>query len=131
MQEHKFIVTKKKGKLAKWLRIRGYDTIYCKKRETAELVITALRDGRTLLTRSSFLTKHKGINIINIKHDQAEEQVTQLAQFLGLAFGKEDIFQRCIEYNHPLEKIEKSEVKEQVPDYVYDTNEKFKKYTKC
>jgi uncharacterized protein with PIN domain len=126
MEEIKFIVTNELGKLAKWARMLGYDTVYYKKTDPSEIIITALKDERILLTRSSSLTKHRGVNIINITHDHVEEQVNELAQSLGLTFKEEDIFQRCIECNQPLEKIEKSEAKGKVPERVYEENDEFK-----
>lgn len=39
------------GKLARWLRILGFDTLYHRHMEDRELISTAVSEGRWLLTR--------------------------------------------------------------------------------
>ncbi len=131
MQQQKFIVTQELGKLAKWLRILGYDCVYYDKKAVSELIVQVLRDRRVLLTRSETFTKYKGIQMLIIKHDHVEEQVEQAVQEMGLTLDEEGIFQRCVECNTPLEDIAKEEIKEKVPEYVFQTQEKFKKCPGC
>lgn len=131
MQQQKFIVTQELGKLAKWLRILGYDCVYYDKKAVSELIVQVLRDRRVLLTRSETFTKYKGIQTLIIKHDHVEEQVEQAVQEMGLTLDEEGIFQRCVECNTPLEDIAKEEIKEKVPEYVFQTQEKFKKCPGC
>lgn len=47
----KFIVTNELGKLARWLRIAGFDTIYQKEDNFSAFIINSLREGRMILTR--------------------------------------------------------------------------------
>ena len=44
------------GKLAKWLRMLGYDTVYIPDADDDELVRIAVREDRLLLTRAANLT---------------------------------------------------------------------------
>ncbi|MGB2599172.1 MAG: Mut7-C RNAse domain-containing protein [Candidatus Omnitrophota bacterium] len=131
MKEAKFIATQELGKLAKWLRILGHDCVYYDKKETPGLIIRALRDRRILLTRSATLTKYKGIRVLVIKHDHVEEQVEQVVQELGFALDEEGIFQRCVECNTLLGDFARDEAKEKVPEYVFQTQERFKKCPTC
>jgi len=131
MQQQKFIVTQELGKLAKWLRILGYDCVYYDKKAVSELIVQVLRDRRILLARSETFTKYKGIQALVIKHDHVEQQVEQIVRELGLTLDEENIFRRCVECNTPLEDITKEEIKEKVPEYVFQTQEKFKKCPGC
>jgi uncharacterized protein with PIN domain len=127
----KFIVTQELGKLAKWLRILGYDCVYYDKKEIPDLIIQALRDKRILLARSPSLEKYKGIREVTIKSDHVEEQVEQVIRALGLVLDEGKLFQRCVECNSPLEDLPKEKAKEKVPDYVFQTQEQFKRCPKC
>ena len=131
MQQQKFIVTQELGKLAKWLRILGYDCVYYDKKAVSELIVQVLRDRSILLTRSETFTKYKGIQALIVKHDHVEQQVEQVVRELGLALDEENIFRRCVECNTLLEDIAKEGIKEKVPEYVFHTQEKFKKCPGC
>ena len=131
MEEKKFIVTQELGKLAKWLRILGYDCVYYDKKEVADLIINALRDHRILLARSPALEKYKGIQKVIVKSDHVEEQVEQLIGELGIAIDEDMLFRRCVECNCLLEDLPKEKTKEKVPDYVFETQEVFKKCPQC
>ena len=43
------------GKLAKWLRILGYDTLFINPIDDDELVEIALREGRVVLTKDTHI----------------------------------------------------------------------------
>ncbi|MFQ5951869.1 MAG: Mut7-C RNAse domain-containing protein [Candidatus Omnitrophota bacterium] len=131
MQETKFIVTQELGKLAKWLRILGYDCVYYDGKEVPDLIIQTIRDKRILLTRSSALTKYKGINVIVINSDHVEEQVEQVIKELGLKLEDEKLFRRCVECNFELEDMPKAKAEGKVPEYVFQTQEAFKRCPRC
>jgi uncharacterized protein with PIN domain len=131
MEEIKFIVTQELGKLAKWLRILGYDCIYYEKKDAAGLIIQALRDGRVLLTRSAAFTKYKGIRALVVEHDHVEEQVEQAVRELGLGVDEGEIFKRCVECNALLRDLSGDQVRGKVPDYVFRTQERFKICPSC
>jgi len=127
----RFIVTKEMGKLAKWLRILGYDSVYYDKSDTPGLIIRALREERILLTRSDGLTKYKGIKLVVIKHDHVEDQLDQTVEELGFQVEEKHVFTRCIECNAPLNGISKAKIEGKVPEYVLKTQEIFKICPEC
>ena len=49
----RFVVDINVGRLAKWLRVMGYDTIFPKENGDNVLVRIALRENRVLVTRDS------------------------------------------------------------------------------
>jgi uncharacterized protein with PIN domain len=131
MKETGFIVTEELGKLAKWLRVLGYDCVYHAGDRESDLVIQALRDRRVLLTRTERLRKYTGIKTVVIKHDHVEDQVEQVVLELGLPLDEDGFFQRCVECNEMLSGVEKSDIKGKVPEYVFDTQDGFKACPAC
>ena len=131
MRDEKFIITGELGKLAKWLRILGYDSVYYDKKDIAGLIIQALRDKRILLTRSSVLTKYTGVQVMVVESDHVENQVEQITRGFGLPLDEKFFFRRCIECNTLLEDIAKNEVKDKVPEYVFETQDSFKRCPRC
>jgi uncharacterized protein with PIN domain len=131
MRDQKFIVTRELGKLAKWLRILGYDSVYHDKKETSSLIIRALREERILLTRSPALEKYKGIRVVIVGHDLVEDQLEQVARELGLPVDDKEMFRRCVECNTLLELRAKEDVRDKVPEYVFNTQECFKICPRC
>lgn len=131
MRDMRFIVTEELGKLAKWLRILGYDCVYYSKKDISGLIIQALREKRVLVTRSSAFTKFHGIRIIVSGSDFVEEQLDELTRELDLPLDDSGIFRICVECNTPLEDIKKEEVRDRVPEYVYNTQDLFKRCPVC
>jgi hypothetical protein len=127
----KFILTKELGRLAKWLRILGYDACYFKEDNKGLLLIEALRDERIILTRNSRLPQAKGIPMIKIKSDYLKEQIKQVWKDLKLKADEALMFSRCIICNVQLVEIEKEKIKDEVPEYVYNTQKDFITCPKC
>lgn len=127
----KFIAAKELGRLAKWLRIMGYDVVYFDKGEKRELIIKSLREERIILTRDSRMSKYSGVRLIHINTDFVEEQIKQILTELNIKPEEEKLFSRCVICNEPLAGIEKKDVKDKVAPYVYETQEHFMKCQKC
>ena len=121
----KFILTKELGKLCKWLRILGFDSVYFKENNKGLLLLEALRQSRIILTRNHNISKERSVKVINIKSQNLKEQLTQLIQELNLNLDKEKMFSRCVICNLELEYIEKEKIKEKVPEYVFSTQNDF------
>lgn len=126
----KFIVDVMLGKLAKWLRILGYDTLYKRDWEDDELIELARAEGRILLTADRELWRRRQVNRkIFISSDRWQEQLRELARVLPLDIG--GLFTRCIECNLPLEQVSREEVRGLVPPYVHATQEDFGRCPNC
>jgi hypothetical protein len=127
----KFLLTKELGRLAKWLRILGFDTEYFIKDNAGSLIIQALRDERTILTRNQHLPQSKGIRIILIESETIKEQVKEILEKLKIKPDEESMFKRCILCNEELMDIAKEKVKDKVPEYVFKTQKDFITCPKC
>lgn len=127
----KFLLTKELGRLAKWLRILGFDAVYFKQDNLSSLIIQALRDNRIILTRNHRLPKLRGFKIVVIKAEKIKEQLSEVLKVLEIKADSDRMFSRCIICNEELIDIEKEKVKDKVPEYVFKTQEDFVTCPKC
>lgn len=130
-QAERFILTRELGRLAKWLRILGYDAIYFDSDNVSTLIIKSLRENRIILTRNSKLTRHKGAGIILLSSDFLGKQLKELTRQLKLKPEKEAMFSRCVICNELLKVLEKQKAEGKVPPYVFETQEDFVTCPKC
>jgi hypothetical protein len=127
----KFIVTQELGRLAKWLRILGCDTLYFESGNRSSLIITALREERIILTRDLRVGRHPGMKMVTIKSDFIKDQLKQVLEELGIHPIEEEMFSRCVICNERLAEIEKQKVKDRVPEYVFQTQDNFVTCPSC
>ncbi len=125
----KFLADGMLGRLAKWLRILGYDTAYDSAADDHELVRRARAEGRILLTRDTGLARRKGVQALLIHSQNVEEQVRQVLEDLNLT--PENAFSRCPICNLLLEELDPSVAKTRVPPYVHATHAKFRTCPRC
>jgi uncharacterized protein with PIN domain len=131
----KFVVDHNVGKLARWLRLMGYDARFFRGENDAELVAIALKEGRIIVTRDTrimqrrLVTKGK-LKALLIESDQPEQQIRQLIDSLHLDW-RFNPFSLCLECNQPLVERKKAELKELVPPYVFKTQDQFRQCPKC
>jgi uncharacterized protein with PIN domain len=127
-----FIADKTLGKLAKWLRILGYDTIYWRSDDLTGLLSRALEEGRALITKDSKLYQGKGtVRALLIQEDNPFLQLQEVLRHFRLPVNKEMLFTRCLICNASLEEVVPEEVKEEVPDYIYHTHQEFSRCPSC
>ncbi len=124
----KFIADVMLGKLAKYLRICGYDISYYKDMDDASLIDKALREDRMLLTRDKRMLERKEIRDDRIKYAYIESkaiksQLDQMKDAHNLKLTPNLL--RCIKCNRLLKPILKDEAKDHVPRYVFETQENF------
>ena len=127
----RFIVDDMLGKLAKWLRILGYDTIYHTFMPDADLLAMATRERRTLLTRDTELLKREAIGPhLFIEYDAPKQQLRQVVQALHLD-TKRFLFSRCLICNERIVPVDREKVADRVPAYTYATQEGFSQCPTC
>ena len=113
------------GKLARKLRILGFDTLYESSIEEEEVLEKA--KGRILLTRDKELAKRAGG--VYIESDDYREQLRTVAKKFGLS--DENMLTRCSVCNEVLVPIDKEKIKDRVPKYVYEHHDEFYICPKC
>jgi hypothetical protein len=128
----KFICDNMLGKLAKWLRIVGYDTSYYSFIEDKELIEKALKENRIILTRDTQIVKQKKVvKYVFIESDYVIEQLNQIVKELNINITENKLFSICLICNKKLSKVKKEEVKQKVPTYVYQTKRNFAFCSQC
>jgi len=131
----RFIVDSNVGKLAKWLRMLGYDAVFFDGEDDAYMIDRALKEGRVILTRDTQVMKRGVITsgrlkAILIDSDQPEPQVRQVIDTLHID-SQSRLFTVCLECNNPLEERSKEEVEQRVPPYVFQTQQQYMECPVC
>jgi uncharacterized protein len=116
------------GKLARWLRLMGFDTRYMQG-EDAAIAHCARAEGRVLLTRDHTLAERKGLRTILLRAETLEAQLAEVIAVLGTP--SPEVPARCMHCNVPLAAIPKKDAGERVPAYVLETHETFQECRKC
>jgi hypothetical protein len=116
------------GRLAKWLRVLGYDTVYWRG-DDAGLVRLAVAERRLVLTRDTRLPPRlpPGQTLF-IESDHYDEQIRQVIDRLGWPTRTGH---RCLRCNLLLEAADKAELRGQVPEFVWLRHDKFVRCPGC
>jgi uncharacterized protein with PIN domain len=129
----KFVADCMLGKLAKWLRMLGYDTAFIPNADDDELVRIAVREDRVLLTRDRRLCDRRMVRkrCIFVDWGTTRDQVKQVFRELGLKLRESDLFTRCTICNSEIVPVEKANIKGRVPPYVYETQSAYGYCPRC
>ncbi len=129
--EARFLADSMLGKLARWLRILGFDCAHEEEIPDAQLVRRAIDERRTLLTRDRALPDEwrvAGIYVV-----RAEQTYDQLAEVLR-RFEISDavrLFRRCSRCNARLEVVRPEEVADRVPPDVVARQQELRQCGEC
>ncbi len=123
-----FAVAQPLGRLARWMRLMGFDTLY-------EPGVTPARFEKRChegiyLTRTRAAGEQTGKRI-QIETDRVKEQLQEVVSALGLQMSDLNPFSRCAGCNAVVHKMDKQRLKSQVPDYVWETHRHFSRCSQC
>lgn len=131
----RFVADQNVGKLGRWLRMLGFDTLLFDGQDGGEMVRLALVESRIILTRDTHIIERKlviggKLKVLLLTSDSPAEQICQVIVSLGL---KEMFrpFTLCIEDNHPLYERNKEAVKDKLPPFVFKTQQEFMQCPLC
>lgn len=129
----KFLADAMLGKLAKWLRILGYDTLYMPDVDDDQIVRATIREDRILLTRDRYLCERRIVRsrCVFVDWGTTSEQVRQVLSTLDLHPKASELFTRCAVCNGEIIPISKESEKDRIPPYVYKTQSDFGKCSQC
>ena len=127
MEEIKFIADAMLGKLSKWLRILGCNTLYYRDHEIDMLLFLAVNENRHILTRQTRLKDRRDLKdrLLFIKDNGTMNQLKEVITHYNLHINSENIFTRCVICNQKLSEISPELVQGKVPDYVASTEKSF------
>ena len=95
------------------------------------LIVAALKDDRVVLTRNHRMPLGRGVPIIQISSELVQEQLVEVCSTMGISPSASEIFSRCTVCNEPLRVIEKPAIKDKVPAYVFETQDRYFTCPKC
>lgn len=125
----KFIADVMLGRLAKRLRLLGYDVLYDPALDDNEIVRLSLEQRRVILTRDAALAARPlASNHLFVRNDHVEEQ---LKQVLAISPADASPLTRCSLCNEPLAPMTRQEARDLVPPYVFEKNETFLQCRTC
>lgn len=129
-EECKFIVDAMCGKLARWLRFLGIDTLYMHDADPCAVENLARKTGRIIVTRSNRFAKRKGVQVVVLKEESLENQLVELNGQVKLRTSTRSL-RRCSQCNEPLREISAGKVRGRVPPFVYRTQDSFLECPTC
>ncbi len=126
------------GRLTRWLRLIGFDTLYYPHITDSLLLRRAREEERILLTRDTRLVKVRGLRRFLLLHendplDQLKEIISsfELGQCINDRLGGSLPVSRCPLCNSPLHDIAKDRAKGAVPEYIFRTHSAIRHCNVC
>jgi uncharacterized protein with PIN domain len=110
----RFILDVHLGKLARYLRMLGFDSLYRNDYDDPEIVALSKKEKRIILTRDVILLKNNDVTHgLWIRSQKSSEQVKEVICRLNL-HQQIKPFDRCMECNGQIVKIEKNKILDQI-----------------
>jgi uncharacterized protein with PIN domain len=126
----RFAADRMLGRLARWLRILGYDVAYGPHLGGRTLVACARRERRLLLTRDTRLRRDRQLPPhVFVRSDHFREQLREVAAAVPLRGAA--LLARCLECNRPLDEVSREAARDRVPPYVWETQARFQGCAGC
>lgn len=128
----KFLTDPSLGKLSKWLRVLGFDTIYYRGDIDRNFLRKAERERRVVLTRKKDMAKRSfSGRMILVSEDSIQRQVEEVIRKLLLKPEPDNFFSLCLKCNRELKEVSKRDVEGIVPDYVSEKYSNFRMCPEC
>ena len=131
-ENFKFITDASLGRLAKWLRLLGYDTVVFTKEAGRDLMRQANAERRIVLTRRHDMTERQFSGILHLITDvDAGRQINDVIEKFSLKTDRQKMFGICLECNEKLSTVSREEVRDLVPQYVFENCTEYNRCPKC
>jgi uncharacterized protein with PIN domain len=131
MRDPRFVADTHLGKLARHLRMAGFDTLYGTDWDDDRIVATSLGERRTILTRDRGMLRRREVERgYCVRAVESEAQLGEVVAALQLE-GLIAPFTRCRECNTPLEDVPREAVLDRLPPRVRELYDRFKRCPTC
>ena len=128
LRDPKFVCDVHLGKLAKRLRLLGFDVTYRNTATDSEIVETALAQQRIILTQDRGMLKLKKVTHgYLVRSPHMPEQVVEVLQRFDL-LSRIAPFSRCTLCNGLIRVVDKADVREKLP---WRTRERYHEFFRC
>lgn len=125
LRETRFVLDGHLGKLARGLRLLGFDVVWRRNPDDAELARISRDERRILLTRDQGLLKRKAVTHGSFVRDtDPRRQLLDVVKQLHLERQARP-FTRCLACNAKLREATREEVDERAPERVRERYERF------
>ncbi len=118
MEELRFACDATLGRLARWLRLAGFDTSFERAAAPAATVGRARAEGRWLLTRDRALAASAGPRARLLHADATGAQIAELRARLPFAADRTRFLTRCSCCNGALGEVARAAALHRVPPFV-------------
>jgi uncharacterized protein with PIN domain len=131
LREPRFVLDNHLGKLARHLRMAGFDCLYRNNYRDSELITAAVAERRIILTRDKGLLKQRLVTHgYFVRATESEEQLREVVRAFQLE-ARLRPFSRCRECNGELHDVPKAQVLARLPQKVRDAYEQFQRCSGC
>lgn len=113
------------GKLAKWLRLLGFDTCYGAGGGLPDESDESLRHRIVLTKARRIAERFADRPVVHVRGNRPEDQLREVISALGLDRKNLKPFSRCLRCNRKTRPISREQVQGKVPDYVWQTAHRF------
>jgi uncharacterized protein len=125
----KYLTDASLAKLAKWLRLSGYDTAVFTGEAGRKMLRLAEAEKRIVLTRrQDMLERQYSGELYVVKSKDTASQLKEIITRYSLTILKQNMFRICVTCNEELFAVRKDEVRDSVPPYVFAN---YNEYNKC
>lgn len=131
LRQTRFVLDVHLGKLARYLRLLGFDALYRNDFDDPTIIAISREERRIILTRDRGILKNGSVTHgYWLRETESREQLREVVRILDL---KEDIrpFTRCMKCNGALQPVDKREILEQLPPRVREAYEEFVRCEGC
>jgi uncharacterized protein with PIN domain len=127
----RFIADVHLGRLAKYLRLCGFDTLYDASLNDRQIIESSLADHRIILSRDKELLKNK--KVTDSHRILSQKPVDQLTEVMKRFDLKDSLhpFTRCLECNGTFDDVPKEEILSNLLPRTKDYYADFKKCSGC
>ena len=131
LRQPKFICDVHLGRLARYLRMIGFDVYYKNDLSDEKIVKISSKERRAILTRDIGLLKRNEVTHgYYVRNTKVEEQVKEIMSRFDLQKSIKE-FSRCIECNEPLVTVEKNKMLDELLPKIIQSQDEFYRCPSC
>lgn len=131
LRQTRFVLDVHLGRLARYLRLLGFDTLYRNDYDDRAIIRLSVDEQRIILTRDKGLLKHGEVTRgYWLRNTAPLEQLREIVDAFDL---RRDVrpFTRCVQCNGELENVDKQQALDRVPPRVAEIFDEFARCRGC